>query len=198
MQIYSKYILSFKKGEAGFNLTELLVVITIATIITTSLIVQQNKWNDHLAVSTQAYEMTLMIRQAQIYSLGVREYVAGTGDKFNIGYGIYFDIATPDRYVFFADKNKNLEKDADEVLETKIFTKGVTVRSICGVNNTGAERCYPQNGVNQVAVSFYRPEPRALIKFFNAPGNENTSVGSPTTFYLQSANGKESSIKVEA
>jgi prepilin-type N-terminal cleavage/methylation domain-containing protein len=79
-----------KSLVSGFTLTELIVVITIATIITTALVFQQAKWNDNLAVSTQAYDLALMIRQAQIYSLGVKEDNSATGDKFNIGYGIYF------------------------------------------------------------------------------------------------------------
>ena len=74
----------------GFTLVELIVVMSIATVIMTALIIQQSKWNDRLTVNTQAYELALMIRQAQIYSLGVREDMAG-GGGFDVGYGVYFD-----------------------------------------------------------------------------------------------------------
>ena len=94
-------------AKRGFTLIELIVVMTIATIITTALVVQQSKWSDQLAVNTQAYELALMIRQAQIYSLGVKEYTAGTGDKFNTGYGIHLDKSASNQYIFFADKNIN-------------------------------------------------------------------------------------------
>lgn len=190
-------IFSKNKNE-GFTLTELIVVMAIATIITTALVIQQSKWNDQLAVNTQTYEMALMIRQAQIYSLGVREHTTSTGDKFNIGYGVYVDISNTNRYSFFADKNKNLKMDAGEEIEVKMFTRGVAIEKMCGFNSSGTERCYPQNGIRKVAVSFYRPEPGAIIRFFNEADNPDTSIGPPTIVYLLSPKGKESTIRVEA
>lgn len=182
----------------GFTLLELIAVMVISTIIMTAFIVVQGRWNDQIAVSAQGYEMALYMRQAQVYSLGVREYSDGVGDKFSIGYGVYFNIAEPDRYYFFVDKNRDLEMNAGETLETIVFNRGVSVKSLCGENNSGAQRCYPQNGINQIAVTFYRPNPNAVVKFFNSAGSVNTSVGSPATIYLESLGGQQATLVVDS
>ena len=181
-------------GE-GFTLVELIVVMTIATIIMTALVVQQSRWNDSLIVSTQAYEMALIIRQAQIYSLGVREYTAGTGDKFNIGYGIHIDKNAPTQYIFFADKNGNLKYDSGEIIETKTFTRGVIISDIC--SNSGGSNC--GTPIFQVSISFFRPDPKANVIFLNNGGNPpGGGIAPPATISLRSVAGKISKIIVEA
>ncbi|KKQ76894.1 MAG: hypothetical protein A3F20_04295 [Candidatus Zambryskibacteria bacterium RIFCSPHIGHO2_12_FULL_39_21] len=187
----------FSKNK-GFTLTELLVVIGIATVLMTAIIFKQNGWNDQLSVNTQAYEMVLSIRQAQIYSLGVREYTAGTGDKFNLGYGIYLDEDNLNQYVFFADKDGDQKYDIGEAVETKTFTRGVTINRFCGLNPGLQERCSPDAGnVYTLHLSFLRPEPKANIVLLNNGGNMSASINPPAIIYLRSVGGKESRILVE-
>jgi len=190
MRIYFKYVLS-SISRAGFTLVELIVVMAIATIIMTTLVIQQNKWNDSLTVSTQAYELALMIRQAQVYSLGVREDTAGTGDKFNVGYGVYFDTDNT-RYIFFADRDGNMKYDSGEAIETKTFTRGVTIKNVCG--NT---KCFftGSGSLRRANISFFRPETGANIKLTNTGGNRADDP--PVTISLKSIGGKVSSVKVE-
>lgn len=207
MQIYFKYILSLiyskkNKGlppasagwaQAGFTLIELLVSIAIASLIMTALVVQQSRWNDSLTVNSQAYELSLAIRQAQIYSLGVREDTAGSGDKFNIGYGVYFD-STNTRYIFFADRNGDQKYNSGEALETKTFTRGVTIKDVCGATN----KCMfsGSNSVRTVHISFFRPEPKAIVKILTNGGS--AADNPPVTITLQSLGGNVSRVKVEA
>jgi len=167
------------KSGAGFTLIELIVVMAVATAVMTSVVIQQNVWNDRLAVNTQAYELVLMIRQAQIYALGVREDKAGTEtDKFNIGYGVYFDTVNT-RYIYFADRNGNL------------FTRGVTIKDVCG-----SSMCIYTGGgsFRQANISFFRPNPGAIIKLLNNGGGNATNP--PVTISLQSAGGKVYSVTV--
>lgn len=183
------------KIKKGFSLVELLVVVSIATLMLTALVFQQNKWNDKLSVNTQVYEMGLMLRQAQVYGLGVREYAGGVGDKFDKAYGVHFDTNTPDRYYFFADANKNSKFDASEVIETKIFTRGVRINRVCG--RVGAsQNC--GGALTQASATFLRPEPKAVIKFINNGGNELPTYSAPLDVYLRSANGTENSIQVNS
>src|SRR4030042_5264351 len=120
--------LKIPSKQAGFSMTELIVVMAIASVIMTTIVVQQSQWNKRLAVNTQAYELALMIRQAQIYSLGVKEYTAGAGDKFDIGYGVHIGRTGPlsDKYILFADKDKDLlYDDPVEKIEEKVFKRKV-------------------------------------------------------------------------
>jgi prepilin-type N-terminal cleavage/methylation domain-containing protein len=181
---------SFKKG---FTLTELLVVIAIATIMITVLVIQQSKWNDSLSVNTQAYELALMIRQAQVYSLGVKEDTIGVGgDKFNIGYGVYLDQSHLNQYIFFADRNGDKKYTAGEAIETKTFTRGVTIKDVCGDT-----RCFPGAGpLAQAGILFFRPETKATISLLNAGGSSVDNP--PIVIRLQSLGGRFSLVKVEA
>lgn len=193
---YSIFFKNLKLNNKGFTLVELIVVMAIAVTLITALVVQQNKWNDSLTVNTQAYELVLMIRQAQIYSLGVREYRPGSGDKFDIGYGVYFD-SDHSRYIFFADKNGNKIYDASlgESVEVKTFTRGVTIDKICGLRS-GVETC--ASPLDSVNASFFRPEPKAIIVFSNSGGNPAPGFSSPATIYLKSIGNKKYKITIEA
>lgn len=200
MQIYFKYILSLifskklTRRSGGFTLLELIVVMTIAMIVMTSLVVQQSQWNDQLAVNTQSYEIVLMIRQAQVYSLGVRESATGSGN-FDIGYGVHFDSANFTGYVYFVDSNKNQKYDSGEEIETKTFTRGITISKICGIKN-GNENC--SNPLDKIDISFFRPEPKANISFIKTNGNPAPNFSPPATIYLQSSSGKTSFVKIES
>lgn len=181
------------KLNKGFTLIELMMVIVISTIMMTTLVVQQNQWNDSLTVNTQAYELALTIRQAQIYSLAVRESATGSGN-FDIGYGIYFD-SNHSRYIYFGDINKNQKYDAGEEIETKTFTRGVTISKFCGIR-AGVEDC--GSPMNNISITFFRPEPKAVISFLNGGGNPAPGFNSPAIIYLKSTGNKQYKVTVEA
>lgn len=186
------------KQKKGFTMIEMLVVITIATLLIASVVVQQYSWNDQLSLNTQTYDMVLYIRQAQVYSLGVKEYKTDTQDGFNVGYGVYIDTNNSNQYVFFVDKNKDTQFDSDqEVLEIKNFKNGVYISKVCGFNGS-AEKCSDSQGsLEKVEISFYRPEPKANLNFLNSGGNNVASFDPPAKIYLKSPRGRESSIKIE-
>jgi prepilin-type N-terminal cleavage/methylation domain-containing protein len=201
MLIYFKSTRSylFKKPNPGFTLVELLVVISIATVILTALVIQQRKWDDQLALNAQTYELALMLRQAQIYSLGVRENSGSVGDKFNIGYGVNFNDDNMNQYIYYADKDRDQVYDLGEGIETKTFTRGVAIHRFCGLNiGATQERCSDQFGnVDNIDITFFRPDPKANVGIYNGGQNQTGSVNPPAIIYLRSAQGKESSVKIE-
>jgi prepilin-type N-terminal cleavage/methylation domain-containing protein len=185
MNYFSK--LKIKK-QAGFTLIELLIVMVIAAFIMTSLVIQQSKWNNRLAVSTQAYELALMVRQAQVYALGVRENSAASGDKFNTGYGVYFDSNNSNQYIFYGDLNRNGNYDSGEEIEIKPFNRNVAIYDLCAVKVVGQldYRCSSEGGnVSRIQIFFYRPDPKAVIKFFNNSGNPSSNVGPKAGVYVK-------------
>src|SRR3989344_8650679 len=141
------------KRSGGFTALEFAVVMTIATIITTTLIIQHNRWNDYLALKTQAYELSLMIRQAQIWSLGVREDTTGSGDRFNVGYGVRVDYDNNNQLIFFADRDGDRKYDPGENIESKTLARGITVKEVCGTHSSGY-KCSPNVSLSKIDISF--------------------------------------------
>lgn len=180
--------------QGGFTLLELLVVMGISTMMIGVLVIQQSKWNDSLVVNTQAYEMALMIRQAQIYSLGVKELSGGSGDKFDVGYGVHFDTDHT-RYIFFADKDKDKKYDSGEEIEIKTFTRGVTIDKICGTA-VGNDLCTMP--LTQISISFFRPDTKAIISFLNPGGQIVAWFKPPAVIYLKSPGNKQYKVKIES
>lgn len=198
MPIYFKYKHSSVFSKRAFTLIELLVVITIATIIITALVVQQSRWSDTLAVNTQAYELSLALRQAQIYSLGVREDVGGSGDKFDSGYGIYFTHQQRDRYIFFADRDGDSTYDSGEAIEPVIMLKrGVTIQNFCGERVSNGNEVCSASGISCISsasITFKRPSTSAL---FSLTGNTSCTLKPQAKINLVSRNGKVSSVFID-
>lgn len=164
-----------KPRSGGFTLLELLVVITISTVITTAFIIKNQEWNKTFAVSSETYDLALTIRQAQTYSLGVKEDVAGSSDKFNVSYGVHVDYAIPTQYILFVDRNFNGIYDNGEAIETKVFKRGVRIVSLCGNRNNGntlcAESTPGSNFIGKSNIVFKRPETRAYVTFQESDGD---------------------------
>lgn len=171
-----------KKSKA-FTLIEFIVVITIASIIMTALIIQQGRWNNRLTVNTQAFELAMMIRQAQIYALGVKENPASTGDKFDVRYGVHMSqeaaSAPSDRYILFADLNNNNRYDSGEEVEQVYFKGGVRVLRICrtqsNVMNCNTITPAASNDHRRLDIMFKRPVPDANIVYRNQFGDVLTT-----------------------
>lgn len=186
---------NYKKNlNRGFSLMELIMVITISGIMLTVVVIKQSTWNDTLAVNTQVYDLASIIRQAQTYSLGVRENsYSPSGDNFNVGYGIYLSQDSLNSYIFFVDKNNNKKYDGvGEKIEEKPLERNVTIKTVCGRDN-----CFPGIGpLYKVNIVFYRPESKASMEFLNS-GGQGGKDNPPVTITLQSQNGDEASVKIE-
>jgi type II secretory pathway pseudopilin PulG len=197
MFIKYKKLLTTNSSKA-FTLVELIVVMTITTALSAVLIVQQGRWNDQLAVDTQAYELVLMIRQAQVYAMGVKGNPSITGDKFNLGYGVHIDLNGPYHYVFYADLNNDRKyiQGEDEIIEQRALTRGVSISKICGIRQ-GAEHCeFP--AITQISVGYRRPTATSTIVFLNNGNQLVDQYYPPAKVYLVSPNGREVFVRVDS
>src|SRR3990167_1379889 len=97
-----KNITKYKSG-AGFTLIELMVSISIVSVIMTVVLFTYSSFNDSLALSAAGQEVASAVRQAQTYGLSVKEFSVGS-EQFTSGYGIYFDpVSDPTNYYIFVD-----------------------------------------------------------------------------------------------
>lgn len=161
--------------RSGFTVIELMVSITIMTLIMSVVLLSYSRFNGDLALSAMTQEVSLAIRQAQTYGLSVKETVAG-GGQFNSGYGFYVNPSDPTHYYVFVDTNANEKYDpgsgcgsgSTECVEMFSLRNGVTITGICGAAFSGSMQCPPGVSIQSMHVTFLRPNPDADIRFANS------------------------------
>lgn len=145
--------------KKGFTIIELLVSLSIFIVITAMVVAnfRAGSRGDDLRISAEA--MVSNLRKAQNMALAGQP----TNDIVPPGgYGLYFNLATPDRYIIFADMNGDKVYNSGEELADGLVTLPREVRII---------------SVSPVIVStvvFKPPKPTIFIN--NDPSNETLSV----------------------
>ena len=190
----------------GFTVIELIITVSIVSIIMTVILFNYGTFTDNLALSSAAQEVAIAIRQAQTYGLNVKEVSVGSG-QFTC-YGVYFDptdSSTNKRYVLFADKilpglfcgDKKYDPTVDcgaigtECIEQFNFRNGVIISSI------DSSSCGPISSARTLDVIFTRPNPDADINFFNNGGNAVCQTELNGKVILTSPKGKTITINIE-
>ncbi len=157
-----------KNLSRGFTLLELLVSISIFTVITTIAVFNNTQFNSSVLLTNLAYEVGLSVRQAQFYGITVKQ-TAGDPTAFDSGYGVHFDTSSPSTYVLFEDVNTcvypaictNKMYDVGDVgTETFNIQKGNLIGKICVTDSSNVTSC--SNSV--VDIAFVRPNPDAYIR----------------------------------
>lgn len=172
--------------QKGFTLIELIASIAVFTIVTGVILYNYAQFNTNVLITNYAYDVALTIRQAQVYGVAVRERVAGQGD-FNASYGVHFENASPNSFVFFADSNNGTGNRAniydsglnnsgvsDESLGTSYLPGAYVFKNFCVIQNSAPQD--RSSGVvctggdlgggalSSLDISFTRPEPDAHIR----------------------------------
>ena len=143
---------SLRQGaRAGFSLLEVIISLAIIVIIVSILLVQYEAFNSEVLLRSQAYEMALSIREAQVQAVSV----LGARADFRQEHGIYITRATPDRYQFFVDSDTAdpVVYDAGEEVGAPLYLDArYQISRICiNNNNCGTE-------VSELTVYFDRPD----------------------------------------
>jgi len=144
----------------GFTLVELLVVISIMLIITSTLLLRQQKFDSATVMRTLAYSIALSMRQAQVYGTGVVGADDSGATTFAAGYGISLNSNTPGSYQLFADLNDNGWYDTGEGQKTFNLGSGYSISNFCAVA-VGTSYCSTTGSISTLAVLFKRPNPDA-------------------------------------
>lgn len=166
--------------KSGFTLIELLICISIFVIITAVAVWNNSQFNSSILLTDLGYEIGLSVRQAQVYGITVKapsSCVTGNPTcSFNSGYGVHFDITSPAQYILFEDKGPTPDHiyESGELLENYAIGRGYTVKKLC----IGVSGVY--HSVNQLDVSFVRPEPEAWVS-----GNGGAASLAEADIYVQ-------------
>ena len=178
-------IKKFLKEKKGFTMIELLMVLAIFTVLTLVVMYKYSEFNSSTIMSNMAYEAALAVRQAQVYSLGVRG-ISGNND-FEKRYGVYFNTQTNNKdFILFMDgklNNSNLNglcdgSDSnvncgacvnDECMEKNSLNRDIYFERVCvsesldPIDKSTGECTDPAPVVNEVSITFDRPNPDSLV-----------------------------------
>jgi len=181
-----------KITQKGFTLIEMLVVLAITTILVGVVLFNYRSADSALIMRNLAYEVSLTIRQAQTYGLGVRDSQE-LNNAFDIAYGVQFTGPTSgevnDTFFLFADiYNDSAGQErlcnqsdssgpctsltSDEVLDSLSLTRQITFDEICGDPSAGGSEICLDAG-SPLNISFKRPNPDATI---NLDGTDMNNV----------------------
>ncbi len=155
------------KNTKGFTVLELVISIAIFAIMSALLLAKYGTFNQGILLDNLAYDIALTIRNAQSYGLNVRSS-SRTANLFDKPYGVHFDIADPNHFIFFVDTNGygvynpnidlNNDGNPDQDLSKTTITRGSTITALC-VNS-----CSAGTQVTSLDITFKRPDPNAIIK----------------------------------
>ena len=165
----------FKKNKKnipynGFTLIELIIVIAIMATISAITLFNSAKLNSSILLANTAYEISLIIRDAQVSGLGSKVFNNG-GVATTSNQGVYIDSKNPNQIIFFADKNKdNKYSSPDEInqvynIEDKRAGK---ILSICGAPTGPCN----SSDITNLNIIFKRPNPEAYLW----QGSEPTAI----------------------
>ena len=145
---------------AGFSLIELMVTIGIVMLVTGLVMVRYSSFNSTVVLRSQAYELALDIREAQVFGVSV----GGNSGSFRLAYGIYIDLQSPNTYLLFQDISGGTSKMYDigeEVGERYTIDPRFSISSICTTVG-GIETCDTAQSAH-ASIAFKRPDFDAVI-----------------------------------
>ena len=195
------HIKSAKRTQRGFTLIELVVTVGIMAVITAVTLANHSKIGGKVMLRNLAYEIALVVREAQTYGVSVRK--SGQATDFAAGYGMHFDAHTNKQYVMFTDVRRadgghggdGLYTAPEELVTTYTIGRGYTIDKIYATDNAGrevdADECLTGKAV--VDILFKRPEPDAQIRLCGDVSKLYTNA----KIVLQSPRGDKMAVLVE-
>jgi prepilin-type N-terminal cleavage/methylation domain-containing protein len=199
--------------QKGFTLVEMLAVLAIFGILTAVIVFNYGSFNSNIILSNTAYEIALEIREAQVYSIGVRS-PAGEGADFSNRYGVYFYASSGEKtknFLFFRDANRDgfcnkdesycapsdITGDSNEAENLISIERGIFIESIC-LQRSGGQFLSGENmqcageSVEDVFITFERPNPDAIIKSTYNAGRTYTNAA----IFVASGSGTKRAILI--
>ncbi len=184
---------------SGFTIAELLAVIFVSALVSTTVLVNFGAFTSNTEFENQTLNIALTIRDAQSY--GASSLIS-TSINTKSTYGVYFNINGlsgngKNSFVLFADKNTNNKYDAGtEEIKTIEVNKDFKIKDVCV--GTIPNICESSDSfVNGIVFLFKSPNPDAHIYWI--PINFNNNSQGPVVngrIIISNPKGKEKIINV--
>jgi prepilin-type N-terminal cleavage/methylation domain-containing protein len=179
----------------GFSLIEMIIVLSIITIILSIILVSQTTFNRTLLLTNTAYTIALSIREVQ--SLGLSSIKFGSSQ--NEGYGLHFSSGASNSYVEFGDIANSLPfpastitwcptgaaktpdakpgnclyDGASELAQTYTFNQGYAIGAFCGHTTLDGWVCSngSSNPISTLDIVFQRPNTNTVMTVITTNNN---------------------------
>jgi len=91
---------NINKFTGGFSLVEMLVVVAIFFTISSVVLFRQSKFSSDISITNAAYDVALVIREAQVYGTGSKQ----GDDPYNRvkSYGVVFDNSNVSSFFMYS------------------------------------------------------------------------------------------------
>ncbi len=191
-RIYQSFATYGKKANSstGFTILELMVSVAIIVVITAVVMFNQNNLSEQISLTNLVSDISLRIRQAQVYGISVKEFNPSASQfSFNTAYGVDFNIGSTNPsnagYFLFADLNADGYYDGTYTWNTPpTCTNGATSECIAWNalpgSNTITKLCVLPSGggpgictIKRLAITFLCPSPSANMVFWDSTGAIN-------------------------
>jgi len=182
----------------GFSIIELMIAVAIFIILTSVAFYGYADFNNDMVMTNQAYELSLHVRQAQVYGIAVRGGSGAVGSEFTASYGVAANVGSS-VVTIFRDANDDGLYDpsdpAEPALELLTFARGVEVCRICAITTGTDVESGCSNAYDDVSISFKRPDPDARVAINDVPFDSGPSYAL-TRLAIQAPNGRERYVDV--
>ncbi|MBI5045971.1 MAG: prepilin-type N-terminal cleavage/methylation domain-containing protein [Candidatus Niyogibacteria bacterium] len=151
------------RSSDAFTIVEMLVSISIFTIITSLVLTNYPKFSEHFALERTAQEVAQSFREAKTLSLAVTVTATELAVGTKTGYGVHFEQNSKN-YLIFSDiypdiPNKIFDVNSDRIDSSYNIQADATVTGFCAGND-----CILNSTFQMMDIVFTRPEP--AITFF--------------------------------
>lgn len=170
-----KHSIQYSARSNGFTIIELLVSISIFTILTGVILAKYNTYNTNAPFANASEDVVLALRQAQVYGAGGKgnTAVCTGGTAFECTYGVYFSTSAPFKngITLFVDINndRTFTSGTDTIVERIAWDSAISVSALSCPGPVGT--CG-----SAVTVTFRRPNPLAFIAEVVNPANSYDSA----------------------
>lgn len=167
------YVAKRSKGIRAFTLVELMVSVSIMTIVMGITLMQRPEATLKLSLSDAVSSLELMIREAQLQGSAVNSL----NDLYG-GAGTFLNLATSTKALRFRDRVDDTipatigvgnglyeSTPLNEQSETLEFMRGNKIKKLCVSTGTSTFFCNEENDpiIRTLTISFSRPSPNANI-----------------------------------
>ncbi len=182
-----KLLLFHRTQIKGFTLLELLMSISIMGIMTVIFFVRYPETVKRLTLANLTHSAAFIVHEAQVRGSAVDSVNSSVG-----GYGVYVDLASPNKIILFGDLVDGTmspyqiyvgdglydSSPTDEAKTTTNLPYGYTIAKLC-VGSGFPFSCNTENNpaITSLTFSFTRPSPQPHIYVNNVVGSETISAG---------------------